>query len=136
MSGRVLPPRKGYARLTRIEFWTIYSAADAACEPPTPRVPRVWAVPPSSSMSCSSKVGGGRFGWGCELRQNWPMPILNKDMSLCISLSGRPSNIGTRFHNYLYDEIGLNFIYKAFSTDDIAGAMAGVRALGIRGCSV
>lgn len=64
------------------------------------------------------------------------MPILNKDMSLCISLSGRPSNIGTRFHNYLYDEIGLNFIYKAFSTDDIAGAMAGVRALGIRGCSV
>jgi hypothetical protein len=38
--------------------------------------------------------------------------ILNKDMSLCTSLSGRPSNIGTRFHNYLYDEIGLNFIYK------------------------
>ncbi|GAA1480117.1 shikimate 5-dehydrogenase [Gordonia sinesedis] len=64
------------------------------------------------------------------------MPILNKDMTLCISLSGRPSNIGTRFHNYLYDELGLNFIYKAFSTDDIAGAISGVRALGIRGCSV
>lgn len=64
------------------------------------------------------------------------MPILNKDMSLCISLAGRPSNIGTRFHNYLYDELGLNFVYKAFSTDDIAGALAGVRALGIRGCSV
>lgn len=26
----VIPPRKGYARLTRIEFETIYSAADAA----------------------------------------------------------------------------------------------------------
>lgn len=64
------------------------------------------------------------------------MPILNKDMTLCISLSARPSNIGTRFHNYLYDELGLNFIYKAFSTDDIIGAIAGVRALGIRGCSV
>lgn len=64
------------------------------------------------------------------------MPILNKDMSLCISLSGRPSNLGTRFHNYLYEELGLNFIYKAFSTDDLAGAIAGVRALGIRGCSV
>ncbi|GAA1405060.1 shikimate 5-dehydrogenase [Glutamicibacter uratoxydans] len=64
------------------------------------------------------------------------MPILNKDMTLCISLSGRPSNIGTRFHNYLYEELGLNFIYKAFSTDDLAGAIAGVRALGIRGCSV
>lgn len=64
------------------------------------------------------------------------MPILNKDMSLCISLSERPSNIGTRFHNYLYDEIGLNFIYKAFSTEDITAAIGGVRALGIRGCSV
>lgn len=64
------------------------------------------------------------------------MPILNKDMTLCISLSGRPSNIGTRFHNYLYEELGLNFIYKAFSTDDLAGAITGVRALGIRGCAV
>lgn len=64
------------------------------------------------------------------------MPILNKDMTLCISLSGRPSNLGTRFHNYLYDELGLNFIYKAFSTDDIEGAIRAVRALGIRGCSV
>lgn len=64
------------------------------------------------------------------------MPILNKDMTLCISLSGRPSNIGTRFHNYLYDELGLNFIYKAFGTDDIEGAIRGVRALGIRGTSV
>jgi len=64
------------------------------------------------------------------------VPILNKDMSLCISLSGRPSNIGTRFHNFLYEELELNFIYKAFSTEDLAGAIAGVRALGIRGCSV
>jgi shikimate dehydrogenase len=64
------------------------------------------------------------------------MPILNKDMTLCISLSGRPSNLGTRFHNRLYDELGLNFIYKAFTTDDIEGAIRGVRALGIRGCSV
>jgi shikimate dehydrogenase len=64
------------------------------------------------------------------------MPILNKDMTLCISLAGRPSNIGTRFHNFLYEELGLNFIYKAFTTDDIDAAIAGVRALGIRGCSV
>ena len=28
---------------------------------------------------------------------------MNKDTRLCISLAGRPSNIGTRFHNYLYD---------------------------------
>lgn len=63
-------------------------------------------------------------------------PALSKDTRLCISLSGRPSNIGTRFHNYLYDRLGLNFIYKAFTTTDIAAAIGGVRALGIRGCSV
>ncbi len=63
-------------------------------------------------------------------------PPLNKDTRLCISLAARPSNIGTRFHNHLYDELGLDFIYKAFTTTDIAGAIAGVRALGIRGCSV
>lgn len=63
-------------------------------------------------------------------------PPLSKDTTLCISLAGRPSNIGTRFHNYLYEKLGLDFIYKAFTTDDIDGAIAGVRALGIRGCSV
>ena len=60
----------------------------------------------------------------------------SKDTRLCISLAGRPSNIGTRFHNHLYDELGLDFIYKAFTTTDIAAAIGGVRALGIRGCSV
>lgn len=64
------------------------------------------------------------------------MPILHKDMTLCISLAARPSNLGTRFHNFLYDELGLGYVYKAFTTDDIEGAIRGVRALGIRGCSV
>jgi shikimate dehydrogenase len=63
-------------------------------------------------------------------------PPLNKDTRLCISLASRPSNIGTRFHNYLYDVLGLDFVYKAFTTTDIAAAIGGVRALGIRGCSV
>ena len=63
-------------------------------------------------------------------------PALNKDTRLCISLAARPSNIGTRFHNYLYDQLGLDFIYKAFTTTDIVAAIGGVRALGIRGCSV
>ncbi|WP_242676913.1 shikimate 5-dehydrogenase [Rhodococcus sp. ABRD24] len=53
-----------------------------------------------------------------------------------MSLSGRPSNIGTRFHNYLYDELGLDFVYKAFTTTDLPAAIAGIRALGIRGCGV
>ncbi len=63
-------------------------------------------------------------------------PPLSKDTRLCISLAARPSNIGTRFHNYLYDLLGLDFVYKAFTTTDIAAAIGGVRALGIRGCSV
>ena len=64
------------------------------------------------------------------------MPILNKDMVLCISLAARPSNLGTRFHNWLYDQLGLNYIYKAFTTTDLPAAIGGVRALGIRGCAV
>ena len=63
-------------------------------------------------------------------------PPLSKDTRLCISLAGRPSNIGTKFHNHLYDQLGLDFIYKAFTTIDIEAAIGGVRALGIRGCSV
>lgn len=62
--------------------------------------------------------------------------MIDKDTTLCMSLAGRPGNFGTRFHNYLYQKLGLNFIYKAFTTDDIEHAVKGVRALGIRGCAV
>lgn len=61
---------------------------------------------------------------------------LTKDTRLCLSLSGRPSNIGTRFHNYLYDELGLDYVYKAFTTDDIAAAVTGLRGLQVRGAAV
>jgi shikimate dehydrogenase len=64
------------------------------------------------------------------------MPFLNKDMQLCISISARPSNIGTRFHNFLYEELGLNYIYKGFAVDDVEGAVRGIRALRIRGAAV
>ncbi|WP_425560086.1 shikimate 5-dehydrogenase [Kineococcus glutinatus] len=60
----------------------------------------------------------------------------SKDTRLCISLAARPSNLGTRFHNRLYAELGLDFVYKAFTTSDLPAAIAGVRGLGIRGCSV
>lgn len=62
--------------------------------------------------------------------------MLNKDMTLCISLSARPSNNGTRFHNFLYEELGLNWIYKAFAPTDLTQAISGVRGLGIRGCAI
>lgn len=62
--------------------------------------------------------------------------MINKDTQLCMSLSSRPGNFGTRFHNYLYEKLNLNFVYKAFTTTDIEHAVKGVRALGIRGCAV
>lgn len=62
--------------------------------------------------------------------------VLRRDTQLCISLAARPSNIGTKFHNYLYNELALNYVYKAFGTDDLAAAIAGMRALGIRGAGV
>jgi shikimate dehydrogenase len=61
---------------------------------------------------------------------------ITKDTVLCMSLAGMPSNIGTRFHNFLYAELGLDFVYKAFATTDLAAAIAGIRALGICGCGV
>lgn len=60
----------------------------------------------------------------------------NKDTQLCMSLSARPGNFGLRFHNHLYEQLGLNFYYKAFSSQDLPGAIGGIRALGIRGCGV
>lgn len=61
---------------------------------------------------------------------------INKDTTVCMSLAARPSNFGTRFHNFLYDKLDLNYLYKAFTTTDIVAAIGGVRALGIRGCAV
>ncbi|UYP20312.1 shikimate 5-dehydrogenase [Rhodococcus sp. Z13] len=61
---------------------------------------------------------------------------ISKDTRLCISMSGRPSNIGTRFHNFLYEELGLDFVYKAFAPANIEDAVAGIRGLGIRGAGV
>lgn len=61
---------------------------------------------------------------------------VNKETTLCISLAAKPSNFGTRFHNYLYRELKLNFLYKAFKTSDINSTIGGIRSLGIRGCGV
>lgn len=62
--------------------------------------------------------------------------MINKDTKLCMSLSARPGNFGTKFHNSLYQQLKLNFIYKAFSTQNIEDAIKGIRALSIRGCAI
>ncbi len=60
----------------------------------------------------------------------------SKDTVLCISLAGRPGTFGVRFHNHLYEQLGLDYYYKAMTTADLPGAIGGIRALGIRGCGV
>ncbi|NPD68489.1 shikimate 5-dehydrogenase [Lichenicola cladoniae] len=64
------------------------------------------------------------------------MRTISKDTRLCMSLSARPGNFGTRFQNHLYQAMELDFIYKAFTTTDLPGAVGGIRALGIRGCAI
>lgn len=61
---------------------------------------------------------------------------ISKDTRLCMSLAARPGNFGTRFQNFLYRELGLDFLYKAFTTTDLPAAIGGIRALSIRGCAV
>ena len=60
----------------------------------------------------------------------------SKDTVLCMSLAGRPGTFGVRFHNHLYQQLGLDYYYKAMTTTDLAAAVGGIRALGVRGCGV
>jgi shikimate dehydrogenase len=53
-----------------------------------------------------------------------------------MSLASRPGTFGSRFHNRLYENLELDYLYKAFTTTDLAAAVGGIRALGIRGCAV
>jgi shikimate dehydrogenase len=64
---------------------------------------------------------------------------LNKDTAFCMSISARPSHFGIRFHNFLYEELGLNFLYKSFAATSPEAFDDGIRAmrsLGIRGCGI
>ncbi len=51
-----------------------------------------------------------------------------------MSLASRPGNFGTRLHNFLYSNLHLNYFYKSFKTKNLEHAVAGIRALAIRGC--
>lgn len=61
---------------------------------------------------------------------------VDRETTLCISLAARPGNHGVRFHNWLYEQFGLNYLYKAIAPLDITAAVAGIRGLGIRGAGV
>ncbi|MFT4148451.1 MAG: shikimate 5-dehydrogenase [Micrococcaceae bacterium] len=61
---------------------------------------------------------------------------ITKDTTLNGSFAAKPSNMGTRFHNYLYETLDLPYVYKAFSPVDIQGAVQAIRALPMRGAAV
>ena len=63
-------------------------------------------------------------------------PPIGPATRLCMSLAARPGSFGSRFHNRLYERLGLDYLYKAFTTTDLPAAIGGVRALGIRGCAI
>ncbi len=63
-------------------------------------------------------------------------PPIGRDTQLCMSLSARPGNFGSRFHNRLYELAGLDYVYKSFTTTDLPAAIGGIRALGVRGCAI
>jgi shikimate dehydrogenase len=64
------------------------------------------------------------------------MKLIGRQTQLCMSLAARPGNFGSRFHNHLYQALGLDYLYKAFTTTDLGAAIGGIRALGIRGCAL
>jgi shikimate dehydrogenase len=57
-------------------------------------------------------------------------------VTLCGSLSRLASPLGRSMHEAGYRALGLPFAYVPFEVADLAGALAGMRALGIRGFGV
>lgn len=63
---------------------------------------------------------------------------ISKDTSLYISIAERPSNFGTTLFNAAFGHEGIDAVYKACAVEpgNLRGVIAGIRALGIRGCGV
>lgn len=63
-------------------------------------------------------------------------PSLGSRLTLCGSLSLHPVSTGAAMHLAGYAALGLPFTYVPFKVADLAGALGGMRALGIRGLGV
>lgn len=63
--------------------------------------------------------------------------MINAHTTVCCII-GDPveHSLSPAMHNAAYAELGLNFAYVAFHVKDVPSAVAGIRALGIRGASV
>ncbi len=63
-------------------------------------------------------------------------PPITSDTRLCASIAGIANKLSPRLHNAAYDELELDFVFLAFGVSDVRGAIAGMRALGMRGLVV
>lgn len=63
--------------------------------------------------------------------------MIDANTKLC-ALIGNPvgHSLSPALHNAAFREMGLNYAYLAFKVEDLAKAVAGIRALGIKGVSV
>jgi shikimate dehydrogenase len=56
--------------------------------------------------------------------------------TLCGSIMGEPFTFNVRVHNAAYRALGLDYTFVCFGVQDVAGAIQGMRAFGIRGMNV
>lgn len=56
--------------------------------------------------------------------------------TICGLITSKPTNLSAAMHNAGYAHLGLNFAYIPFAVNDCGRAIAGMRALNIRGLSV
>ncbi|WP_235880276.1 shikimate dehydrogenase [Polyangium aurulentum] len=63
-------------------------------------------------------------------------PSLAARLTLCGSISLYPVSLGSSMHLAGYRALGLPFTYVPFRVTDLAGAITGMRALGIRGLGI
>ena len=62
--------------------------------------------------------------------------MTSSNPTLCGSIAARPGRFGVAMHNAAFRALDLSYVYVAFGTEDTAGAIAAMRALGIRGLGV
>ncbi len=64
--------------------------------------------------------------------------MINKDTKICISIAKKPGNFGAFFHNYLYKEFKINFIYLPIKVEqnELKKAIDAIKVFKIRGCGV
>lgn len=73
---------------------------------------------------------GGDAGGEVEIVTATSNPVV------CGSIAGRPGRFGVAMHSAAFRALDLDWAYVAFGTDDTAGAVAAMRALGLRGLGV